>query len=94
MSVDPITGDVNVAFYDTRNDTHRLPLSNRLLSGPISRMAASRFQARTFVLVRQARMSTTATASFPCLGINYGNQQGDYEGLVSFGGASYPSLDR
>jgi hypothetical protein len=27
---------------------------------------------------------------FPCDGINYGNQQGDYEGLVSFGGVSYP----
>ena len=27
---------------------------------------------------------------FPCQGINYGNQQGDYEGLVSFGGVSYP----
>jgi hypothetical protein len=27
---------------------------------------------------------------FPCTGINYGNQQGDYEGLVSYGGLSYP----
>jgi hypothetical protein len=27
---------------------------------------------------------------FPCQGINYGNQQGDYEGLVSYGGYSYP----
>jgi hypothetical protein len=27
---------------------------------------------------------------FPCPGIDYGNQQGDYEGLVSFGGVSYP----
>ena len=27
---------------------------------------------------------------FPCQGINYGNQQGDYEGLVSFAGVSYP----
>ena len=27
---------------------------------------------------------------FPCDGINYGNQQGDYEGLVSFGGVSHP----
>ena len=27
---------------------------------------------------------------FPCSGINYGNQQGDYEGLVSYSGLSYP----
>ncbi|GAC1446175.1 MAG: hypothetical protein NVSMB56_02400 [Pyrinomonadaceae bacterium] len=27
---------------------------------------------------------------FPCAGINYGNQQGDYEGLVSYGGISHP----
>ena len=27
---------------------------------------------------------------FPCSAINYGNQQGDYEGLVSYNGYSYP----
>ena len=27
---------------------------------------------------------------FPCAGINYGNQQGDYAGLASYGGVSYP----
>jgi len=27
---------------------------------------------------------------FLCPGIDYGNQQGDYEGLVSYGGISYP----
>jgi len=27
---------------------------------------------------------------FPCPGIDYGNQQGDYEGLASFGGLSHP----
>jgi hypothetical protein len=27
---------------------------------------------------------------FPCQGIDYGNQQGDYEGLASYGGISYP----
>jgi hypothetical protein len=26
----------------------------------------------------------------PCTGINYGNQQGDYAGLVSYGGISHP----
>jgi hypothetical protein len=27
---------------------------------------------------------------FPCSAIDYGNQYGDYEGLVSFGGISHP----
>jgi hypothetical protein len=27
---------------------------------------------------------------FPCPSINYGNQYGDYEGLVSFDGVSHP----
>ena len=27
---------------------------------------------------------------FPCNAIDYGNQQGDYEGLASFGGVSHP----
>jgi hypothetical protein len=27
---------------------------------------------------------------FPCAGINYGNQTGDYAGLASFGGVSHP----
>ena len=27
---------------------------------------------------------------FPCSGINYGNQTGDYAGLASYGGISHP----
>jgi hypothetical protein len=27
---------------------------------------------------------------FPCIGIDNGNQQGDYAGLVSYGGTSHP----
>jgi hypothetical protein len=27
---------------------------------------------------------------YPCPGINYGNQQGDYSGLASYNGVSYP----
>jgi hypothetical protein len=27
---------------------------------------------------------------FPCAAINYGNQQGDYEGLVAYGGVAHP----
>jgi hypothetical protein len=89
MSIDPITGDVNVAFYDTRNDT----------SG--SRYQTDYYLARSTnggvsFTGSDIRVSTVSSNEhdcnglFPCLGINYGNQQGDYEGLVSFGGVSYP----
>jgi len=89
MSVDPVTGDVNVAFYDTRNDT-----------------TGSRYQTDYYLArstdggvswnAPDIRVSTASSNEhdcngvFPCAGINYGNQQGDYEGLVSFGGVSYP----
>src|SRR2546423_541260 len=88
MSVDALTGDVNVAFYDTRLDT-----------------TGSRYQTDYFLSQSKdggvtwspnARVSNESSNEhdcggvFPCSGINYGNQQGDYEGLVSYGGASYP----
>jgi len=87
LSVDPVTGQVTVAFYDTRNDA-----------------TGSRFQT-DYYLARSAdgvswlpdtRVSDVSSnehdcdGTFPCPAINYGNQQGDYEGLVSFGGVSHP----
>jgi hypothetical protein len=89
MSVDSVTGDVNVAFYDTRND-----------------LTGSRYQTDYYLArssdggatwnAPDTRVSTVSSNEhdcngiFPCQGINYGNQQGDYEGLVSYGGVSYP----
>jgi hypothetical protein len=88
LSVDPVTGAVNVAFYDTRNDT-----------------TGERFETDYFLSTStdggvtwlpNVRVSTESSnehdcdGEFPCEAINYGNQQGDYEGLVSFGGVSYP----
>jgi hypothetical protein len=89
MSVDPVTGAVNVAFYDTRNDT-----------------TGSRYQTDYYLArstdggsswnAADTRVSTVSSNEhdcngiFPCQGINYGNQQGDYEGLVSYAGVSYP----
>jgi hypothetical protein len=89
MSVDPTNGDVNVAFYDTRNDTTGFRYQTdyylaRSTDGGVSFTGAD------------TRVSTVSSNEhdcngiFPCQGINYGNQQGDYEGLVSFGGVSYP----
>jgi hypothetical protein len=89
LSVDPVTGDVNVSFYDTRNDT-----------------TGQRFQTDIYFAQSQdggvtwrtpnTRVTTASSNEhdcdgvFPCNGINYGNQQGDYEGLVSYGGVSHP----
>jgi len=88
LSVDPVTGEVNVAFYDTRNDT-----------------TGERFETDYYLSTSadggltwepNVRVSTESSNEhdcdgvFPCDGINYGNQQGDYEGLVSYGGVSYP----
>jgi len=89
LSVDPVTGDVNLSFYDTRNDT-----------------TGSRFMTDTYFtqstdggvsfLSPNLRVSSASSNEhdcnglFPCPSINYGNQQGDYEGLVSFGGVSHP----
>jgi hypothetical protein len=88
LSVDAMTGGVNVSFYDTRNDTtgERFETDEYL--------ASSSDGGVTFA--PNVRVSTVSSnehdcnGTFPCPGINYGNQQGDYEGLVSFGGVSHP----
>jgi hypothetical protein len=88
MSVDPVTGDVNVAFYDTRNDTTGARyMTDYYLSQ--SKDGGATWSPN----VRVSNVSSNehdCNGIFPCNGINYGNQQGDYEGLVSFGGVSYP----
>ncbi len=89
MSIDPTNGDVNVAFYDTRNDTTGFRYQTdyylaRSTDGGVSFSGAD---------IRVSTVSSNehdCNGVFPCDGINYGNQQGDYEGLVSFGGVSYP----
>jgi len=88
MSVDPVTGDVNVSYYDTRNDT----TGQRFMTDVY--LAQSTNGGLTWGLdTRVTDVSSNehdCGGIFPCQGINYGNQQGDYEGLVSFGGVSYP----
>jgi len=89
LAVDALTGEVDLSFYDTRNDT-----------------TGSRFQTDVYFtqstdggtafLSPNVRVSTASSNEhdcnglFPCPFIDYGNQHGDYEGLVSFGGVSHP----
>ncbi|PYS90871.1 MAG: hypothetical protein DMF64_13780 [Acidobacteria bacterium] len=88
MSVDPVTGDVNVSCYDTRNDFTGFRYMTDVY------LAQSKDGGATWLPnVRVTNVSSNehdCNGLFPCDGINYGNQQGDYEGLVSYGGFAYP----
>ena len=87
LAVDPVTGDVNVSFYDTRNDT----TARRFMTDIY--FSQSRTGGASFLPnVRVTDVSSNehdCNGVFPCAGINYGNQQGDYAGLASFGGVSH-----
>jgi len=89
LSVDQTNGSVNVSFYDTRND-----------------ITGARFMTDVYftqstdggVTWRQPNTRVSSASSnehdcngiFPCSAIDYGNQYGDYEGIVSYGGTSHP----
>ncbi|HVH09226.1 MAG TPA: sialidase family protein [Gemmatimonadales bacterium] len=82
LSVDPVTGNVTVSYYDATGFTTNV-LFSRSTDG------AATWQSDVPI--------TTATSNehdcnglFPCPGIDYGNQYGDYEGLVAFGGVAHP----
>jgi hypothetical protein len=88
LSVDPVTGDVNVAFYDTRFDTTGFRyMTDYFLSQ--SKDGGATWSPNLRVS-NESSNEHDCNGLFPCSAINYGNQQGDYEGLVSYGGASYP----
>jgi hypothetical protein len=89
MSVDPVTGDVNLSFYDTRNDTTGFRFMTDVYFTRSSDGGGSFSSPNTRVTTVSSN-EHDCNGVFPCAGIDYGNQQGDYEGLVSFGGVSYP----
>ena len=89
LSADPITGDVNVSFYDTRNDT----TGSRYMTDIYFSQSANGAMSWSLPNTRVSSVSSNehdCGGIFPCAGINYGNQQGDYAGLVSYGGVSHP----
>jgi hypothetical protein len=89
MSIDLVTGDVNVSFYDTRNDTTGSRYMTDVYLTRSTNGGASWSSPNTRVTTVSSNEHDCG-GTFPCAGINYGNQQGDYEGLVSYGGVSYP----
>jgi hypothetical protein len=88
LSVDSVTGQVNISFYDTRNDT----TGQRYMTD----VYFTRSTDGNSWLTPNVRVSTMSSnehdcnGTFPCTAIDYGNQYGDYEGLVSFAGVSHP----
>ena len=88
ISIDPTNGVVNISFYDTRNDTTGF----RYMTDTY--LARSSDGGATFA--PNIRVSTESSNEhdcdgvFPCASINYGNQQGDYEGIVAYGGVAHP----
>lgn len=90
LAVDPVTGDVNVSFYDTRNDTTGF----RYMTDTYFTQSTDGGATWRSPNTRVSDVSSNehdCNGLYPCPnGINYGNQQGDYEGLASFGGTSHP----
>jgi hypothetical protein len=89
MSVDPVTGEVNISFYDTRNDT----TGSRYMTDVYLTKSSDGGATFSSPNTRVSSVSSNehdCNGIFPCSGINYGNQYGDYEGLVSYGGIAYP----
>lgn len=89
LSVDPVTGGVNLSYYDTRNDTTGARYMtdvylSQSLDGGVTWLSPNRR------VTTESSNEHDCDGTFPCSGINYGNQQGDYEGLVSYGGVSHP----
>jgi len=89
LAFDPTNGNVNVSFYDTRNDTTGFRYMTDVYFSQSLDGGATWGSPNT-------RVSTVSSNEhdcnglFPCPGIDYGDQQGDYEGLASIGGSSHP----
>ena len=82
LSVDPGTGAVTLSYYDAIGFTTDVFLS-RSTDGGLTWKPDVR-------VTTQSSNEHDCNGLFPCPSINYGNQQGDYEGLVSFHGVSHP----
>ena len=88
LSVDPASGDVTASYYDTQNDrTGQRFMTDVYLSRSTDGGATWAPDVR---VTTQSSNEHDCNGLFPCRSINYGNQQGDYEGLVSFRGVSHP----
>ena len=78
LAVDPSNGSVNVAYYDTQ--TKDAPTT--LFTLARSANGSTPYSAQT--------VATAPTDETGGVGVNLGNQYGDYEGIAAFGGVVRP----
>jgi hypothetical protein len=90
LAVDPVTGDVNISFYDTRNDTTGARRMTDIYFTQSRTGGTSWLSPNLRVTDVSSNEHDCGDGVVPCAGINYGNQQGDYAGLASYGGVSHP----
>jgi hypothetical protein len=86
LSVDPVNGEVNISFYDTRNDTTGLRYMTDVY---FTRSSGGTSYSPNTRVTSASSNEHDCGGTYPCAAIDYGNQYGDYEGLVSFGGLSH-----
>ena len=89
LSVDPTNGDVNISFYDTRNDITGARYMTDVYFTQSTDGGATWRQPNTRVSSASSN-EHDCNGVIPCSAINYGNQYGDYTGLVSYNGVSHP----
>jgi len=80
LAVDPVTGDVDVSWYDTRLDPTRVRVNVFF--------ASSDDGGATFS--SNVRVTTEPSNEERGFHTDFGNQYGDYEGLDAFGGVAHP----
>ncbi|HKC10762.1 MAG TPA: hypothetical protein VKI41_01760, partial [Vicinamibacteria bacterium] len=76
-------------LYDTRNDT----TGARLMFDEFLSFSSDGGETFASPNVRVSTVSSNehdCSGLIPCPAIDYGNQTGDYEGLVAFGGVAHP----
>jgi len=88
LSVDAVTGDVNISFYDTRNDTTGQRFMTDIYFSQ-SKDGGFSWRAPNTRVTDVSSNEHDCNGVFPCNAIDYGNQQGDYSGLASLGGVSH-----
>ena len=89
LSVDATNGAVNISFYDTRNDI----TGARYMTDVYFTQSGDGGVTWRHPNTRVSSASSNehdCNGVIPCAAINYGNQYGDYTGLVSYGGVSHP----
>ena len=89
LAVDAVTGDVNLSFYDTRNDTTGFRyMTDTYFTQSVD--GGVTFRSPNVRVSSASSNEHDCNGVFPCSAINYGNQQGDYAGLVAYGGVAHP----